>query len=68
MRSGARPRTIHLHRFRSRGREMRPDAAGALGITSSEAIAGPLAIGYGSHFGLGLFVAKRNDEPDASPS
>lgn len=37
MRGGARRRAIHLHRFRSRGREMRPDAAGALSITLSEA-------------------------------
>ena len=66
---GTPRRAIRFHRFRSRGREVQPDAAGALlGITLSEAIAGPLAIGYGSHFGLGLFVAERNDEPDANSS
>ena len=55
---GTPRRAIHFHRFRSRGREVQPDAAGALlGITLPEAIAGPLAIGYGSHFGLGLFAA-----------
>ena len=55
---GTPRRAIHFHRFRSRGREAQPDAAGALlGITLAEPIEGPLAIGYGSHFGLGLFAA-----------
>ena len=55
---GTPRRAIHFHRFRSRGREAQPDAAGALlDIVLPEAIEGPLAIGYGSHFGLGLFVA-----------
>ena len=58
----ARP-AIHFHRFRSRGREVQPDAAGALlDIVLPEAIEGPLAIGYGSHFGLGLFVAAETAE------
>ena len=53
---GTERRAIHFHRFRSRGREMQPDPAGALlGIVLPEPIAGPLAIGYGSHFGLGSF-------------
>ena len=51
-------RAIHFHRFRSRGREAQPDAAGALlEVVLPEPITGPLAIGYGSHFGLGLFAA-----------
>ena len=55
---GTQRRAIHFHRFRSRGHEVQPDAAGALlGIVLPEAIEGPLAIGYGSHFGLGLFAA-----------
>ena len=55
---GTRRRALHFHRFRSRGREVQPDAAGALlDIVLPEAIEGPLAIGYGSHFGLGLFTA-----------
>ncbi len=54
---GTPRRAIHFHRFRSRGREAQPDAAGALlDITLSEPLTGPLAIGYGSHFGLGLFA------------
>ena len=55
---GTPRRAIHFHRFRSRGREVQPDAAGALlSITLPEPLDGPLAIGYGSHFGLGLFGA-----------
>ena len=60
---GTERRAIHFHRFRSRGREMRPDAAGALlRIVLPEPLEGPLAIGYGSHFGLGLFVPERDED------
>ena len=53
---GTPRRAIHFHRFRSRGREAQPDAAGALlDIVLPRPLTGPLAIGYGSHFGLGLF-------------
>ena len=53
---GTPRRAIHFHRFRSRGREAQPDAAGVLlSILLPQAIEGPLALGYGSHFGLGLF-------------
>ena len=56
-------RALNFHRFRSRGREAQPDAAGALlDIVLPEAIEGPLSIGYGSHFGLGLFAAEPDDE------
>lgn len=49
---------LHFHRFRSRGREVQPDAAGTLlKIRFPKPFHGPLAIGYGSHFGLGLFTA-----------
>ena len=55
---GTPRRALHFHRFRSRGREAQPDAGGALlEITLPEPIEGPLALGYGSHFGLGLFAA-----------
>ena len=64
---GTQRRAIHFHRFRSRGREVQPDAAGALlAISLPKAIEGPLALGYGSHFGLGLFAAERVDESGAS--
>ncbi len=59
---GTKRRAIHFHRFRSRGGEAQPDAAGALlSIVMSEAIESPLAIGYGSHFGLGLFAPERDE-------
>ena len=60
---GTPRRAIHFHRFRSRGREVQPDAAGALlDIVLPEPLTGPLAVGYGSHFGLGLFAAARTVE------
>ena len=59
---GTKRRAIHFHRFRSRGREAQPDAAGALlEIRFPAPIEGPLAIGYASHFGLGLFTASACD-------
>ena len=59
---GTERRAIHFHRFRSRGREKQRDAAGALlGIVFPAPVEGPLAIGYGSHFGLGLFVPGGDD-------
>lgn len=61
---GTPRRAIHFHRFRSRGRELQPDVGGALlDIVLPEAIEGPLAIGYGSHFGLGLFMAEEGRVP-----
>lgn len=49
-------RPVHFHRFRSRGREAQPDAAGALlRLIFPAQVVGPLALGYASHFGLGLF-------------
>ena len=55
---GTPRRANHFHRFRSRSREVQPDAGGALlDIVLPAPIAGPMAIGYGSHFGLGLFAA-----------
>ena len=66
---GTPRRAIHFHRFRSRGREVQPDAAGALlDIVLPEPLTGPLAIGYGSHFGLGLFAAEHDHKPGARAS
>ena len=54
---GSERRALHFHRFRSHGRERQPDAAGALlRIVFPKPFSGPLAIGFGSHFGLGLFT------------
>ena len=66
---GTPRRAIHFHRFRSRGREVQPDAAGALlDVVLPEPLTGPLAIGYGSHFGLGLFAAEHDHKPGAGAS
>ena len=55
---GTGRRATHFHRFRSRGREEQPDAAGALlDIAFPKSVEGPIVLGYGSHFGLGLFTA-----------
>ena len=61
---GTKRRAIHFHRFRTWGREAQPDAAGALlEIVLPKPMEGPLAIGFGSHFGLGLFVPGGDDDP-----
>ena len=53
---GTSRRALNFHRSRTRGRERRHDSTGALlTIEFSEAVWGPLALGYGSHFGLGMF-------------
>ena len=63
---GAPRRAIHFHRFRSRSREAQPDAAGAfLRIAFPNAVQGPLAIGYASHFGLGLSIPAPERDPPA---
>lgn len=54
---GASRRVLHFRRFRSRGREVRRDTAGAfLEVVFPVPIDGPLVLGYGSHYGLGLFA------------
>ena len=56
---GTSRRSVHFHRFRSRGREKQPDAQGALlRLKFNEPVEGPLALGYGCHFGLGMFARK----------
>ena len=67
---GVPRRAIHFHRFRSRGLKAQHDATGALlDIMLPEEIEGPLAVGYGSHFGLGLFgaVAGESDLGTVNP-
>ena len=56
---GAPRRALNFHRFRSRGREPQHDTSGTLlEIEFPQVIPGPLALGYGSHFGLGMFGAR----------
>ena len=55
---GSTRHALHFHRFRSRGGEKQHDTRGALlQVTFPVPVDGPLAMGYGCHFGLGLFVA-----------
>ncbi len=54
---GTERHALRFHRFRSRSGEKQPDTAGTfLRITFPKPFPGPLAIGFGSHFGLGLFA------------
>lgn len=52
------PRALDFHRFRSKRGLVRPDRQGCLlRLQFPEPIGGPLALGFGCHFGLGLFRA-----------
>ena len=56
---GSARHTLHFHRFRSRGHEKQSDTAGALlEVTFPVPVDGPVAMGYGCHFGLGLFAGQ----------
>jgi len=47
---------IHFHRFRNKRGLPQPDTAGSFWrLTFNESVTGPIALGYGCHFGLGLF-------------
>ncbi len=53
---GTPRRALHFHRFRTRGRGAQRDSAGALlEVGFPRVVRGPLALGYASHFGLGMF-------------
>ncbi|MEQ8329913.1 MAG: type I-U CRISPR-associated protein Csb2 [Longimicrobiales bacterium] len=57
---GRQRRPVHFHRFRTRGRRRaaQPDTRGSfLRLTFPESVPGPLALGFGCHFGLGIFSA-----------
>lgn len=52
-----KPRALEFRRFRSKRGLTQPDRQGRfLKLTFPEPVAGPLALGFGCHFGLGLFV------------
>jgi CRISPR-associated protein Csb2 len=56
LKGGKDLRPIHFHRFRSRRGENQPDSQGAfLNVTFPTDQPGPVALGFASHFGLGLF-------------
>lgn len=53
---GRKRRPIHFHRFRSRRGLRQPDRLGRFWrVVFPEPIPGPLALGFGCHYGLGLF-------------
>lgn len=50
-------RSIQFHRVRSRRDVVQPDRLGSFWcLTFAEPVTGPLALGFGCHFGLGLFT------------
>ncbi len=58
---GRKRRPVHFRRFRRRRGLTQPDTRGSFWkLTFPEPIDGPLALGFGCHFGLGLFA--RRDE------
>lgn len=55
-------RSIQFHRFRSRRSLQQPDRLGSFWcLTFAEPVTGPLALGFGCHFGLGLFTPLDGD-------
>ncbi len=59
---GQTRRPIHFHRFRSRQHLEQPDRQGSFWrLSFPEPVAGPIALGFAAHFGLGLF---QPDDPD----
>lgn len=51
---GRRP--VHFHRFRNKRGLTQPDTQGSFWrLTFPEPISGPLALGFGCHYGLGVF-------------
>ena len=54
---GRRLMPLHFHRFRRKHGLMQPDSLGRLlELRFSEPVRGPVALGFGCHFGLGLFA------------
>lgn len=54
--NGRERRPLHFHRFRSKRGLVQPDTHGSFWhIEFAEPIQGPFAIGFGCHFGLGMF-------------
>lgn len=55
--AGRRLRPVDFHRIRDKRGLVQPDTRGSLWLLDfPEPVAGPLAFGFGCHFGLGLFV------------
>jgi CRISPR-associated protein Csb2 len=55
-----KPRAIDFHRFRSKRGLVQPDRMGSMiRLEFPAPLSGPLALGFGCHFGLGLFRCGR---------
>jgi CRISPR-associated protein Csb2 len=55
---GRERRPVHFHRFRSKSGLRQPDTKGRfVQLTFAEPFEGPLALGFGCHYGLGMFAA-----------
>jgi CRISPR-associated protein Csb2 len=53
-------RSLHFHRFRRKNGLVQPDTRGRLlELRFEHSVPGPIALGYGCHFGLGQFVPVR---------
>ncbi|MEJ2146617.1 MAG: type I-U CRISPR-associated protein Csb2 [Acidobacteriota bacterium] len=59
-------RPVHFHRFRTKRGLTQPDRQGSFWrLAFPEPIAGPLALGFGCHFGLGVFRAVDSERGQA---
>lgn len=58
IRQGGRAlRALHFHRFRRKNGLVQPDTRGRLlELRFEQSVRGPIALGYGCHFGLGQFM------------
>jgi CRISPR-associated protein Csb2 len=55
---GRERRSVHFHRFRSKRGLTQPDTQGSFWrLSFPSPIQGPLALGFGCHYGLGMFQA-----------
>lgn len=58
--NGHERQPVHFHRFRTKCGPPQPDTHGSFWyIEFAEGVQGPLALGFGCHFGLGLFAPRR---------
>lgn len=54
--AGRHVRSIDFHRFRNKRGLVQPDTHGSFWrLTFAESVQGPVALGFGCHFGLGMF-------------
>lgn len=59
---GRRLRPVHFHRFRSKHGLVQPDTQGSFWrMTFTHPVTGPLALGFGCHYGLGMFRPVQDD-------